>query len=63
MFIGQLIFLDYCQSFATMSVMFYVKLKFFVGIQFFDDFFFVVLMNKKCVKKCNSSPGITVSVG
>ena len=26
-------------------------------------FFSVVLMNKKCVKKCNSSLGITVGVG
>ena len=28
-----------------------------------SNVFSVVLMYKKCIKKCNSSPGITVGVG
>ena len=45
-----------------MSVTVYCKLKIFAGKQFIRWFFSVVLMNKKCVKKCNSL-GITVGVG
>ena len=46
MVIAQLISLD---SFVTMSLTVYGKLKFFVDKQFIGDFS-VVLMNKKCVK-------------
>ena len=45
-----------------MNVTVYGTLKIFAGKQFIG-FFFLVLMNKKCVKKCISSPVITVGVG